>query len=122
MIRSGTTNLLKDKTAMKILKALALTSAIGSALCVANVATAGDPEAGKQKAETCLGCHGIPKYVNTYPTYHVPKLGGQHAEYIIAALKAYKQKQRSHETMHANASSLSDEDMADIAAYLASAK
>ncbi len=107
---------------MKILKALALTSAISSALLVASSATAGDPEAGKQKAETCLGCHGIPNYVNTYPTYHVPKLGGQHAEYIAAALKAYQQKERSHGTMHANAASLTDEDIADIAAYLSSAK
>lgn len=82
----------------------------------------GDPVSGRNKAETCLGCHASPQYVNTYPTYHVPKLGGQHAEYIIAALKGYKSKERSHMTMHANASSLSDQDMADIAAYLSGVK
>lgn len=80
---------------------------------------AGDPSAGAEKAFTCMGCHGVPSYNNVYPTYHVPKLGGQHAEYIVAALKAYKQGQRPHPTMHAQASSLSEEDMQDIAAYFA---
>lgn len=107
---------------MKKLKILALTAVVGSAVLATGVATAGDPAAGAKKAETCLGCHGVPAYVNTYPTYHVPKVGGQHAEYISAALKAYKTKERSHETMHANAASLSDEDIADIAAYLSSFK
>ncbi len=65
---------------------------------------------------------GIPGYHNAYPSYRVPKVGGQHAEYIVAALKAYKAGQRPHKTMQAQASSLSDEDMADIAAYFASAK
>lgn len=88
----------------------------------ATTVSAADPEAGKKKAETCLGCHGVAHYVNAYPTYHVPRLAGQHEQYLVAALKAYKEKQRSHATMHANASSLSDEDIADIAAYLASAK
>jgi len=80
---------------------------------------AGDAAVGKQKAQTCMGCHGSPGYSNVYPTYHVPKLGGQHAEYIVAALKAYANQQRSHMTMHANAVSLSEQDMADIAAYFA---
>ena len=83
---------------------------------------AGDPEIGRKKAETCLGCHGIPFHVNVYPTYHVPKIGGQHAEYLISAMKSYRDKQRTHQTMHANAASLSDEDIADIAAYLSSLK
>lgn len=93
----------------------------GLALC-ANVAAAGDPEAGRKKAESCLGCHGVALYVNTYPTYHVPKIGGQHEAYLVAALQAYRDKKRAHDTMHANASSLSDEDMADIAAYLSKIK
>ncbi len=80
----------------------------------------GNVEAGQKKAETCLGCHGVPHYVNIYPTYHVPKLGGQHEAYLAAALNAYKDGQRSHNTMHANAASLNDQDIADIAAYLAS--
>ena len=80
----------------------------------------GDVAAGKVKAETCLGCHGIPGYTNVYPTYHVPKLGGQHAAYIVDALKAYKAGQRDHETMHANAADLSEQDMKDIAAFFES--
>jgi cytochrome c553 len=79
---------------------------------------AGDVQRGKQIGYTCLGCHGIENYKNVYPTYNVPKLVGQHPEYIVAALKAYRGKQRSHGTMYAQASSLSDQDMEDLAAYL----
>ena len=82
----------------------------------------GDIAMGKVKAETCLGCHGIEGYTHVYPTYQVPKLGGQHAEYIVAALKAYKSNQRSHMTMHANAADLGEQDMQDIAAFFASAQ
>lgn len=82
---------------------------------------AGDAEAGRLKANTCMGCHGIPGYTNAYPTYRVPKLGGQSAEYLAAALKAYKTGERPHKTMQAQATSLSDEDIADIAAYLVAA-
>lgn len=78
----------------------------------------GDPQVGKYKFSTCTGCHSIPGYTNVYPTYHVPKLGGQHAEYIISALKSYEGGQRQHATMHANAFTLSEADMQDIAAYL----
>ena len=106
----------------KLVVATAITVVLSVCQGLAQVVAAGDPDAGKVKVETCLGCHGVPAYVNTYPTYHVPKIGGQHEEYLIAALQAYRDKQRSHETMHANASSLSDEDIADIAAYLSSLK
>ena len=81
----------------------------------------GDPKQGRIKADTCLGCHAIPTYTNTYPVYHVPKVGGQNEEYIIAALLAYRSGQRDHETMHGNAAGLSDQDIADIAAFFASA-
>lgn len=81
----------------------------------------GDPQAGRVKADSCLGCHGIPSYTNTYPTYHVPKVGGQNEAYIISALLAYRAGQRSHDTMHINALALSDQDIADIAAFFASA-
>ena len=48
---------------------------------------AGDPAAGKQKNAMCIGCHGIEGYRTSYPSvYKVPKLGGQHAEYIVKAL------------------------------------
>src|SRR4249919_3412777 len=77
-----------------------------------------DPERGRALAYTCLGCHGIPNYKNVYPTYSVPELRGQHPEYIVAALKAYRSGERGHATMHAHASTLSDQDMQDVAAYL----
>jgi cytochrome c553 len=82
-------------------------------------APAGDAAAGEKIAYTCNGCHAIPNYKNVYPTYSVPKLHGQRPQYIVAALKAYKSGERSHGTMHSQASSLSDQDMADVAAYLA---
>lgn len=82
----------------------------------------GDVEQGRLKAQTCLGCHGAPGMRNAYPGYRVPKLGGQHSGYIVAALTAYKNEQRSHPTMQAQAADLSDQDMADIAAYFSSLK
>jgi cytochrome c553 len=79
---------------------------------------AGDPLAGKQKTSMCAGCHGIEGWRTAYPkVYSVPKLGGQHPEYIIKALKGYKSGTRTNETMRAIASSLSEQDMADLAAY-----
>lgn len=78
----------------------------------------GNVEAGRVKANTCMGCHGIPKYTNVYPTYRVPKLGGQHKEYIVAALKGYRGGERPHKTMAAQAANLSDQDIEDIASYL----
>ena len=88
-------------------------------LFTAPASAAGDPVRGKTLGYTCLGCHGIETYKNVYPTYSVPKLRGQHAEYIVAALKEYRDSQRGHATMHAHASTLSDQDMQDVAAYLA---
>lgn len=88
---------------------------------MAEGATAGgDVVAGRLAAETCLGCHAVEGYFNVYPSYHVPKIGGQQAGYIASALKAYKDGSRKHDTMHANAANLSDEAIADIAAYFAS--
>ena len=81
----------------------------------------GDADNGRKLAETCLGCHAG-KVTNASPNYHVPKLGGQHAAYIVSALQAYKAGQRWHPTMQANAAQLSDQDMADIAAYISSVK
>jgi cytochrome c553 len=101
-------------------------SALLRAACVvllmvagASAHAAGDVARGKLLAYTCLGCHGIADYKNVYPTYSVPKLAGQHPEYLAAALKAYRSQERSHATMHAQAASLSDEDISDIAAYFA---
>ena len=67
--------------------------------------------------ETCLGCHGIAGYKNAYPTYHVPKLGGQHAQYIADALRAYASGNRPHSTMHANAATLSEDAIEAIAKW-----
>lgn len=91
-----------------------------AALLPGPVLASGDPEAGAIKGYTCTGCHGIPGYNNVYPTYKVPLIGGQHAEYIEAALKAYRNGERRHSTMNLHAQSLTDEDIADIAAWLAS--
>ena len=82
------------------------------------VQAAGDPKAGQLKNSMCAGCHGIPGWRTAYPSiYSVPKLGGQHADYIVAALKAYKDGERNHPGMKSIASSLSDQDMQDLAAY-----
>ena len=102
-----------------ILRASVLASCV---LLAATANAAGDVEAGKIKAQPCMGCHGIPGYNNVYPTYHVPRLGGQWPEYLVAALKAYRDESRAHKTMQAQAKSLSDQDMEDLAAFFASIK
>jgi len=96
---------------------LALLASTALAMSTASAQTPGNAEHGKDLANTCLGCHGVPGYKNAYPNYSVPKLEGQHPEYIVLALQAYRSGERSHLTMHSQASSLSDQDMADIAAY-----
>lgn len=80
----------------------------------------GDAAAGKELGYTCLGCHGIEGYRNAYPSYRVPKLGGQKAGYLEIALKGYRAGTRQHPTMEGQAASLSDQEIADVAAYLAS--
>jgi cytochrome c553 len=91
------------------------------ALPAAAAQGAGDAEAGRQKASMCVGCHNIPGYRTAFPSvYSVPKLDGQHAAYIIAALRAYKSGERKHPSMRAMAAGLSDQDMADLAAFYAS--
>jgi cytochrome c553 len=97
-------------------RALALTAAL---LGVCSVQAAGDAAHGKVLGYTCLGCHGIDNYKNVYPTYNVPELNGQHPEYLMAALKEYRSKERSHATMAAQGGSLSDDQIADVATYLA---
>ena len=87
----------------------------------ASAQAAGDAEAGEQLAFTCLGCHGIAGYRNAYPSYRVPKLGGQRREYIVDALTAYKQGTRPHPTMQAQGGSLSEQDIEDLAAWFAGA-
>jgi cytochrome c553 len=101
-------------------------AAVAAALLLATVLFAqsafaeGNLETGKQLAYTCLGCHGIDGYRNAYPSYRVPKLGGQKAAYLAIALRGYRDDKRPHPTMTGQASSLSDQDIADVTAYLAS--
>jgi cytochrome c553 len=78
----------------------------------------GDPEIGKQLGFTCLGCHGIEGQRNAYPSFRVPRLGGQKAEYLTAALKAYRAGTRPHPTMHAQAVSITDEDIDNLVAWI----
>ena len=81
----------------------------------------GDLAAGQKKAEMCIGCHGIPGYQNSFPEIHkVPMISGQSGAYIVSALNAYKKGDRKHPTMRGIAGSLTEQDMADLAAYYAS--
>jgi cytochrome c553 len=96
--------------------ALSLTIA---GLASPGMASAGDVARGEKLAYTCHGCHGIPNLKNAYPNYSVPKLGGQHTAYLVAALKAYASQERAHATMHAHAATMTEQDMQDMAAYLA---
>jgi len=82
-------------------------------------AETGDAAAGKIKAYTCTGCHGIPGWKNPYPNYHVPRIGGQNYDYLVTALTEYKTGNRAHPTMRAQGESLSEQDIRDIATFLA---
>jgi cytochrome c553 len=92
--------------------------AFAGAFSVAPLAQAQDAAAGKEKAAMCIGCHGIKGYQASFPEVHkVPMISGQNGKYIIAALNAYKKGDRKHPTMRGIAASLSEKDMADLAAY-----
>jgi cytochrome c553 len=98
--------------------ALALAAAVPFA--AAAQSAPGNAAAGSQKTQMCSGCHGIEGWRTAYPeVYKVPKLGGQHPAYIVKALQEYKSGERNHPSMRAIAASLSDQDMADLAAYYA---
>jgi cytochrome c553 len=78
----------------------------------------GDAKAAEQKIAMCIGCHGIKGYQASFPeVYRVPMISGQNAKYIASALTAYKKGERKHPTMRGIADSLSDQDIADVAAY-----
>jgi cytochrome c553 len=90
--------------------------------CVANVSAAADivGNAKAAKVEQCIGCHGIPGYKATFPeVYPVPMIGGQSAKYIENALNAYKKGDRKHPSMRGIAASMTDQEIADAAAYYA---
>ncbi len=88
----------------------------------APAAPAGSADRGRQLTYTCQGCHGVTGYKNAYPNYHVPRIGGQSAVYLTNALTEYKKGARKHPTMQAQAQSFSEQDIADIAAYLSELK
>jgi cytochrome c553 len=78
----------------------------------------GDAKAGEKKIAMCIGCHGIPGYQASFPEVHkVPMISGQNAKFIVAALNAYKKGERKHPSMRGIADNLSDQDIADVAAY-----
>ena len=80
----------------------------------------GDPARGRARAQMCEGCHGIADYRTAYPeVYPVPRIGGQQAAYIVKTLQDYKTGARKHPSMRGIAATLSDQDMADLAAYYA---
>lgn len=96
-------------------KAILLLLALAGATFAAQ---AQDAAEGYKKADMCIGCHGIPGYQASFPQVHkVPKIAGQGGKYIVAALNAYKKGERKHPTMRAIAASLTDKDMADLAAF-----
>lgn len=82
----------------------------------------GDAARGRELVYTCKGCHGVTGYKNAYPNYHVPRIAGQNQQYLINALTGYRQGTRKHPTMQAQAQSFSEQDIADIAAYISSLK
>ena len=85
---------------------------------LATAAQAQDAAAGEKKAAMCIGCHGIVGYQASFPeVYKVPKISGQTAKYISSALVAYRRGDRKHPSMRAIAGSLTDQDLADLAAY-----
>ena len=104
---------MKQKSVINLLVALSMLLAFTGVS-----QAAGDATSAKEKLSMCEGCHGIPRYKTAFPiAYSVPKLGGQHADYIIKALEGYKNGTRSHPTMTGLAKTLSQQDMEDFAAY-----
>ena len=101
---------------MKYLLSLLILSA--ASIGPMSVAQAQDAAEGGKKVAMCIGCHGIPAYQASFPEIHkVPMISGQGAKYIVASLVAYKKGERKHPTMRSIAASMSDKDMADVAAF-----
>jgi cytochrome c553 len=107
---------------MKHRRLATATSVLGMLLAAVSVAAnaAGEAARGAELATSCMGCHGIAGYRNAYPSYRVPKLGGQNPGYLVLAMQAYRARTRPHPTMEAQMAALSDADMQDIAAFFAS--
>ncbi len=104
---------------MKIASALLL-ALCGLAPLVQAQEIKGNAANGGKINDTCIGCHGIPGYQASFPEVHrVPAIAGQNPQYIVAALNAYRKGERKQGSMRAIAGSLSDQDIADLAAYYA---
>lgn len=107
---------------MKNMKALTLGLAFSALTGAATLAQAqaitGDAKAGEKKNAMCMGCHNIEGYQASFPViYKVPKISGQTGKYIANALDAYRKGDRKHPSMRGVAGSLTDQDIADLAAY-----
>ncbi len=103
-----------------MIRYLLLAAAALAATHAAAQTPAGNAAAGREKTQMCAGCHGIEGWRTAFPeVYHVPRIGGQHEAYIVKALQEYKTGERSHPSMRAIAATLSDEDIANLAAYYA---
>ena len=99
-------------------KLLSLAISLAAMLVAIPAAQAQDAKAGEKKVAMCIGCHGIPGYQASFPEIHkVPMIAGQNAKYIVSSLTAYKKGDRKHPTMRSIAATLTDQDMADVAAY-----
>lgn len=102
-------------TLLKVVVAAATLAAGG-----AQAQLVGDIHAGLARASMCIGCHGIPDYRSSFPQIHrVPKISGQSEQYILAALQAYQKGERRHPTMRGLAGALTEQDMANLAAFYA---
>jgi cytochrome c553 len=112
----------QDTPAAPAAAATTATPAAPAPAVAAPAALVGDAASGKQLTYTCQGCHGVTGYKNAYPNYHVPRIGGQTPQYLVNALNEYKQGKRKHPTMQAQAESFSEQDIADIAAFLSGLK
>jgi cytochrome c553 len=113
--------LMKLANMMKNIFALLVLAGAAQAATAAEIV--GKAEAAPNKIEMCIGCHAIPGYKATFPeVFQVPKIGGQSAKYIENALRGYAKGERKHPSMKGIAVSLSDQDIADIAAYYSQQK
>ncbi len=109
---------MKIRAGMVAVTVAAALTAVGSLTLAQAQTPVGDAGAGARKTSMCIGCHGIAGYKTAFPeVYNVPKIGGQHAAYMVKALQAYKSGERNHPSMRGIAATLSDKDMADLAAY-----
>ena len=105
-------------TSTKTLLCAALVALAAENAAAQTPAPAGDAAKGREKIAMCQGCHGIDGWRTAFPeVYSVPKIAGQHPQYLVGALKAYRSGDRSHPSMRAIAAQLSDADMTNLAAY-----